>query len=66
MRSFFWSVFSRTWTEYRYLLRKSLYSVQIRENRDQKKHCIWTLFTQCKSVEVRSADNFTAVVLELY
>ena len=28
------SVFSRIWTEYRDLLRKSLYSVQMRENTD--------------------------------
>ena len=34
-RSFFWSVFSR-----------SLYSVRMRENTDQKKLRIWTLFTQ--------------------
>ena len=28
------------------LLRKSSYSVRIQENKDQKKLCIWTLFTQ--------------------
>ena len=33
---FFWSVFSCIWTEYGNLRRKSLYSVQIRENTDQK------------------------------
>ena len=29
------------------LLRKSPYSVRIQENKDQKKLCIWKLFTQC-------------------
>ena len=36
IRSFFWSVFSRIWTEYRDLLRKSPYSVLIRKNTNQK------------------------------
>ena len=44
-----WSAFSRIQTEYeemfRKLLRKSPYLVQIQENMDQKKLCIWTLFT---------------------
>ena len=34
----FWSVFSRIWTEYKNLLRKSRYSVQIRENMDQENY----------------------------
>ena len=50
IRSFFWSVFSRFWTEYRYLLCKSLYSVQKWENTDQKKLRIWTLFMQWMSL----------------
>ena len=33
---FSWSIFSRIWTEYRDFLSKFLYSVQIRENTDQK------------------------------
>ena len=33
---FFWSVFSRIRTEYEDLQSKSLYSVQMRENTDQK------------------------------
>ena len=33
---FFWSVFSRIWTEYGEILRISLHSVRIRENTDQK------------------------------
>ena len=39
IRSFFWSVFSRIQTEYGEILR-------MRENMDQKKLSIWTLFTQ--------------------
>ena len=44
--AFFSSLFSHNWTEYRDLRSKSPYSVQIRENTDQKKLGIWTLFTQ--------------------
>ena len=44
--SFFWSVFSHIWTKYEHLKSKSLYSVQMRENVDQKKLRIWALFTQ--------------------
>ena len=36
IRSYFWSVFSCIWIEYRDLLHKSLYSIQIQENRDKK------------------------------
>ena len=43
---FFWSVFFRIWTKYGDLLYKSPNSVRIRENTDQKKLHIWTLFTQ--------------------
>ena len=56
-RSFFWSVFSsiRTeygeirsiQTEYGEIRNISLYSVQMRENTNQKKLRIWTLSTQC-------------------
>ena len=42
VRSFFWSVFFRIRTEYGDLLRKSLYSVRIRENTDQKKLRVWS------------------------
>ena len=45
--SFFWFVFSRIRTEYGELLRISPYSVQMRENTDQKKLRISILFTQC-------------------
>ena len=44
--SSFWSVFSRIWTKYGDLLRVSPYLVQIKENTDQKKLCIWTFFAQ--------------------
>ena len=44
--SFFWSVFCSIQTKYGDLPRKSPYSVRILENTDQKKLCIWTLFTQ--------------------
>ena len=45
---FFWSVFSRIRIEYADLLHKFPYWVRIRENTDQKKLHIWTLFMQCK------------------
>ena len=45
--SFFWSIFSCIRSEYRDLLRKSLYSVRIQENTVQKNLRIWILFTQC-------------------
>ena len=51
IRSFFRSVFTRFRAEYGDLLRKSLYSVRMRENMDQKKLHIWTLFTQCQFCE---------------
>ena len=47
IRSFPWSIFSRIWTEYGEILGISPYSVRMRENTDQKKLHIWTLFTQC-------------------
>ena len=47
IRSFFWSVFSHTRTEYGNILRKSPYSVRIWKNTDQKKLRIEILFTQC-------------------
>ena len=42
---FFWSVFSRIWTEYGEIRSISSCSVRIWENTDQKKLRIWTLFT---------------------
>ena len=51
IRSFSWSIFSCIWTEYGDLRSSSPYSVRIREDTDQKKLRIWTLFTQCKTTE---------------
>ena len=42
IRSLFWSVFSRIWTEYGVVQSISLYSVRMRENTDQKKLLFWT------------------------
>ena len=46
IRSFFRFVFSRIRIEYGEILRIPLYSVQMRENTDQKKLHVWTLFMQ--------------------
>ena len=46
VRGFIWSVFSRIPTEYGEMRSISLYSVRMRENMDQKKLSIRTLFTQ--------------------
>ena len=48
IQSFLWPVVSSIRTEYKDLLRKSSYSVQMWGNRDQKKLIIWTLFIQWK------------------
>ena len=61
IRSFFWSVFSRIRTEYGDILCISPYSVRVRENTDQKKLHIWTLFTQC-----RTDMNVKVLVLFIY
>ena len=47
IRSFFWYVFSRIRTEYGEIWSISPHSVRMRENTDQKKLHIWTLFKQC-------------------
>ena len=46
IRSFFWSVFSRTRTEYGEILRISPYSVQMRKKNGPEKLRISTLFRQ--------------------
>ena len=46
IRSFFWSVFSHIRTEYGEILNPNTYSARMRGNTDQKKLCVWTLFTQ--------------------
>ena len=48
MRSFFWSVFSRLWTEHREIRSISPYSVRVRENTDQKKLRILDTFHRVK------------------
>ena len=61
-RVFFWSVFSRIRTEYRDFLRISPYLVRMRENTDQKKLHIWTLFTQCKhNSNILTLSNFSFI-----
>ena len=58
IRSIFWSTFSRIRSEYEELLRISPYSVQMRENTDQKTLRIWTHFTKCTShVQARSRER---------
>ena len=67
IRSFFWSVFSRIRTEYGETRSISPYSVRMRENKDQKKLHIWTLF--CRSVCFGSFDhlrNLLWISLELF
>ena len=54
IQNFFWSVFSCIRTKYGEILCISPYSVRMRENTDQKKFRIWTLFTQCKVYWQRS------------
>ena len=46
IRSFYWSVFSRIRTEYGEIPRISPNSVQMQENKDHKKLCIWTILMQ--------------------
>ena len=48
IRRFFWSVFPRIRTDYGEMFLISPYSVQMRQNTDQNKLRIWTLFTQSK------------------
>ena len=47
IRSFFWSVFCHIRTEYGEIRSISPYSGRMRENSDQEKLRIWTLFTPC-------------------
>ena len=52
IRSFFWSVSSRIRTEYGEVRSFSPYSVRMREDKDQKKLLIWTLFIQCQEAPI--------------
>ena len=62
VRSFSCSVFSCIQTEYGHVLRKSLYSVRIQENTDQKKLRIWTLSGHLShSVHVYSENKLTSI-----
>ena len=53
IRSFFWSVFSCIRLEYGDFM-KSPYSSRMKEKTDQKKFCIWTLLTQCWTLDLDS------------
>ena len=53
IRNFFYSVFSRIWTEYGEVLRISPYSVRMRENTDQK-NSVFGHFS--RSVKTRKKD----------
>ena len=58
IRCIFWFVFSRIRTEYGEIRSISSYSVRMRENTDQKKHRIWTLFNAvCQQVFCRKDDQ---------
>ena len=59
--SFFWSLFSRIWTEYKDLRSKSLYSLRIQEVTDQKKKSVFGKFScndalRCKQIFLKD-DN---------
>ena len=58
LTEFFWSVFSRMRTECGDLQSKSINSVQIWENTDQKEFQIGTIFTQrqCRYLDYRSCN----------
>ena len=70
IRSFFWSIFSRIWNEYGDLRSKSPYSVQIRENTDQKKTPYLDIFCAVKLTpgfknHMRNFGNFRQAVESL-
>ena len=64
LRSFFWPVFSRIRTEYGKIRSISPYSVRMRENTDQKRLRIWTLFvslriqSECGKIRTRKNSVF--------
>ena len=65
IRSFFWSVFSRIWTEYGEILGISPYLVRMRENTDQKKLRTWTHFTQCDSLQILNIFDSKSLAVEI-
>ena len=48
-----------------FLTRIFLYSVPIQENTDQKKLRIWTLFKQCKLVDLQMVYNFQKLLQKM-
>ena len=54
--SFFWSLFFRIWTGYGESQNKSLYSVQIRENTDQKKNPYLGTFCTVKKLRFLGSE----------
>ena len=58
IRSLSWSVFSRFLTEYGEIQSIPLYSVWMQKNMDQKKLCVWTLFTQCSHLIYWTTSHF--------
>ena len=60
IRSFFWSVFSRTRIEYGYLRCKSLYSARVQKNTDQKKLSISTLHP---AIQQTFIEEFSYILL---
>ena len=66
IRSFFWSVFSRIRTEYGEIRSISPYSVRMRENTDQKKLHIWTLFMQWVFIKVWQQEFFLLYFLSFH
>ena len=63
--SFFWSAFSRMWTEYVKIRSISPDSVRMLENTDQKKLRIWTLVTQWqKGKESDDEESYDEKILE--
>ena len=57
---FFWFVLSRIWTEYEEIVRISPYSVQMRENTDQK-NSAYGHFPRSK---LNSGDKYSEPIIE--
>ena len=65
IRGFLWSVFSRIRTEYGEIKSISPYSVRIRENTDQKKLRMWTLFARW-NVELKLLLKMIRILLNMH
>ena len=60
----FWYVFSRIWTKYGDLFRKSPYSVQMQENTDQKKNpCLHTFHAVICKFQKTMLSNLRCVLI---